>query len=40
MAQIQKEESMTNKEIIRKVNEGFNTGDTEAIIKFVADDVT
>ena len=31
---------MTNKEIIRKVNDGFNSGDTEAILKYVADDVT
>lgn len=31
---------MTNKEIIRKVNEGFNTGNTELILKYVADDVT
>ena len=31
---------MTNKEIIRKVNAGFNSGDTEEILKYVADDVT
>jgi len=31
---------MTNKEIIRKVNEGFMKGDVNAIIEHVADDVT
>lgn len=31
---------MTNKDIIRKVNDGFNSGDTEEILKYVADDVT
>lgn len=30
---------MTNKEIIRKVNEAFNADDTETILSFVADDV-
>ncbi len=30
---------MTNKEIIRKVNEGFAEGDTEKILLYVADDV-
>ncbi len=30
---------MTNKEIIRKVNEGFNSGDNETILKYVSDDV-
>ncbi len=34
------EETLTNKEIIRIVNEGFNLGDTEQIMKYVADDVT
>ena len=29
----------TNKEIIRKVNEGFATGDTEKILSYVAEDV-
>ncbi len=29
----------TNKEIIRKVNEGFSEGDTEKILSYVADDV-
>ena len=28
-----------NKEIIRKVNEGFQAGDTEKILSYVADDV-
>jgi uncharacterized protein len=31
--------TMKNKEIIRKVNEGFVTGDTEKILSYVADDV-
>lgn len=31
---------MTNKEIIRKVNEGFQEGNTEKILSYVADDVT
>ncbi|MEO8512120.1 MAG: nuclear transport factor 2 family protein [Ignavibacteria bacterium] len=31
---------MTNKEIVGKVNEGFNSGDTEAILSYVTDDVT
>ncbi|HUS03862.1 MAG TPA: nuclear transport factor 2 family protein [Chitinophagaceae bacterium] len=30
---------MTNKEIIRKVNEGFSEGDNEKILLYVADDV-
>ncbi len=30
---------MTNKEIVRKVNEAFNADDTEAILSHVADDV-
>ena len=30
---------MTNKEIIRKVNEGFSEGDNEKILQYVADDV-
>ena len=30
---------MTNKEIIRKVNEGFAEGDNEKILKYVADNV-
>lgn len=30
---------MTNKEIVRKVNEAFNADDTETILSFVADDV-
>jgi len=30
---------MKNKEIIRKVNEGFMKGDVEAILSYVADDV-
>jgi ketosteroid isomerase-like protein len=30
---------MTNKEIIRKVNEGFAEGDNEKILLYVADDV-
>lgn len=31
--------TMTNKEIIQKVNDGFAAGDTEAILAFVSDDV-
>lgn len=31
---------MTNKEIIREVNEGFAEGNNEKILKHVADDVT
>ena len=31
--------SIKNKEIIRKVNEGFRQGDTEIILSHVADDV-
>src|SRR6187455_2033865 len=31
---------MTNKEIVRKVNEGFNAGDSDAIVQYVTDDVT
>lgn len=31
---------MTNKEIVRKVNEGFNSGDNESILEYVSDDVT
>ena len=31
---------MTNKEIVRKVNEGFNAGDADAIMQYVTDDVT
>src|SRR5438105_1752415 len=36
------DKSMTtkNKEIIRKVNEGFAEGDTEKILSYVTDDVT
>ena len=30
---------MTNKEIIRRVNEGFAEGDNEKILQYVADDV-
>lgn len=30
---------MTNKEIVRKVNEAFNADDTDAILLHVADDV-
>ena len=30
---------MTNKEIIRKVNEGFSEGNNEKILLYVADDV-
>ena len=30
---------MTNKEIIRKVNDAFNADDTDTIVSFVADDV-
>jgi len=36
---IKKISVMTNKEIIRKVNEGFSEGDTEKILLYVADDV-
>ena len=28
---------MTNKEIIRRVNDGFNSGDTDEILKAVMD---
>lgn len=31
---------MTGKEIIREVNKGFMSGDVNAIIKYVTDDVT
>ncbi len=31
---------MTNKEIIRKVNEGFTEGNNEKILLYVAEDVT
>jgi ketosteroid isomerase-like protein len=31
---------MTNKEIIRKVNDGFMKGDVNAIVEHVTDDVT
>jgi uncharacterized protein len=31
---------MTNKEIIRKVNDGFMKGDVNAIVQHVTDDVT
>ena len=30
---------MTNKEIIRKINEGFNSGNEEAILEHLADDI-
>lgn len=30
---------MKNKEIIRKVNEGFTEGDTEKILSYLADDI-
>jgi ketosteroid isomerase-like protein len=32
--------SLSNKEIIRKVNEGFGEGNTEKILLYVAEDVT
>ena len=30
---------MTNKEIVRKVNDAFNADDTETILSFMADDI-